>query len=284
MKDLLLSHSYYNDTGSVPAVAIFKGLGSCNCPNNSGGWVARFLPAILLSAALLLSGCVFFTPDGTVTYVEYEVQKGDSLPDIARHFDATPEQILALNKLDGPQDVTVGRVLRIPYRDKSVQRVSATVPVDLHHTIKRDNSSVNMIKLNPGARKYVGHLLWPVHAAQLTSVFGRRWSNFHEGLDLMAEEGSPIFAAHSGTVVYSGDGLSGYGELIVIKGDGLLTVYGHNRRNLVRRGDSVSRGDYIGDVGATGHATGPHVHFETRVATDKGTWAAVDPLAFFPVR
>ena len=74
----------------------------------------------------------------------------------------------------------------------------------------------------------------------------------------------------------------GYGRTVVLKGEGLLTVYAHNSANRVAVGDVVEKGDWIADVGQTGSASGPHVHFETRVQDASGRYAAVDPVVFYP--
>lgn len=85
----------------------------------------------------------------------------------------------------------------------------------------------------------------------------------HKGLDLDGITGDPIFAAHSGVVVYAGTGFTGYGKMILIEYDGTwATLYAHLNRFHVRTGDVVSRGDRIGDMGRTGRATGSHLHFE----------------------
>jgi murein DD-endopeptidase MepM/ murein hydrolase activator NlpD len=87
----------------------------------------------------------------------------------------------------------------------------------------------------------------------------------HEGIDIGAPEGTPIYAAAAGTVIYAG-WESGYGNLTVIDhGNGLATAYGHQSRLAVSSGQTVSRGQLIGNVGSTGHSTGPHLHFEVRV-------------------
>jgi murein DD-endopeptidase MepM/ murein hydrolase activator NlpD len=80
--------------------------------------------------------------------------------------------------------------------------------------------------------------------------------------------------------VYVSEKFGGYGRVVVIKGDHLLTVYAHNSRNRVDVGDVVRKGDWIADVGQTGDASGPHVHFETRILDDSGRYAAVDPFNF----
>ena len=119
-----------------------------------------------------------------------------------------------------------------------------------------------------------GALIWPVNAP-ITSSFGWRWGRMHEGIDLGAAYGSPIAAAAAGTVIYAG-WLGGYGNLTVIDhGRGLSTAYGHQSSIGVSVGQHVEQGETIGNVGSTGHSTGPHLHFEVRV-----NGQAVDPLGY----
>lgn len=91
-------------------------------------------------------------------------------------------------------------------------------------------------------------------------VSGRR--SMHKGLDIASSRGSDILAAGSGVVTYAGYNGS-YGKTIIVShGYGYKTVYAHNNKNLVKVGDSVEKGQLIGEVGNTGKSTGPHVHFE----------------------
>jgi murein DD-endopeptidase MepM/ murein hydrolase activator NlpD len=106
-----------------------------------------------------------------------------------------------------------------------------------------------------------------------------RAGNFHEGIDIRAPRGSPVYAAHSGVVVYADDSWASYGNMIVIKKGEFFTVYGHNDNNHVREGDTVERGEHIADVGMTGDATGPHLHFELRIERNRSLITAVDPLS-----
>ena len=102
----------------------------------------------------------------------------------------------------------------------------------------------------------------------------------HRGIDLAAKPGTPIFAVADGVVVYSDNKQRGYGNLVIIDhGKGVLTVYAHNRRNLVDEGERVRQGARIAEVGNTGRSTGPHLHFELRV---KGK--AVNPLDYLPAK
>jgi murein DD-endopeptidase MepM/ murein hydrolase activator NlpD len=107
-------------------------------------------------------------------------------------------------------------------------------------------------------------LQWPLNG-RLTSGFGRRWGRLHAGIDIAAPKGTPIHAAKAGTVVFAGV-MRGYGNVVIIDhGGGLSTLYGHQSRLGSRRGQKVSQGQVIGFVGSTGHSTGNHCHFETRI-------------------
>jgi len=108
-------------------------------------------------------------------------------------------------------------------------------------------------------------LAWPANGT-LTSGFGYRWGALHAGVDIANNVGTPIRAAKSGTVIVSGYNDGGYGNWIIIDhGGGFSTLYGHMSRLRASEGQSVKQGELIGDMGSTGHSTGPHLHFETRV-------------------
>ncbi|HEY4243134.1 MAG TPA: M23 family metallopeptidase [Kofleriaceae bacterium] len=93
----------------------------------------------------------------------------------------------------------------------------------------------------------------------------RHTSRFHGGTDLRAHYGTPIFAAGDGTVVFAGR-QSGYGNVVYIDhGGGIVTRYGHMQRIGTHKDAIVTAGDRIGQVGSTGRATGPHLHFEVRI-------------------
>lgn len=92
-----------------------------------------------------------------------------------------------------------------------------------------------------------------------------RGGRLHAGIDISAREGTPIRAAADGVVTYSDSTQRGYGNMVLVDhGNGFVTAYAHNRENLVSQGARVARGEVIALVGATGNATGPHVHFEIR--------------------
>lgn len=112
--------------------------------------------------------------------------------------------------------------------------------------------------------------IWPAHG-WLSSAMGARndpftgGSDFHPGLDISADRGSPVYATADGTVQQAGYS-GGYGNLIIVDhGYGLETRYGHLMAFKVKDGDHIKRGDVIGLVGATGRSTGAHLHYEVRV-------------------
>jgi murein DD-endopeptidase MepM/ murein hydrolase activator NlpD len=109
----------------------------------------------------------------------------------------------------------------------------------------------------------------------VSSRFGPRWGVLHPGVDLTAVEGTPYYAAGAGTVIlarYNG----GYGYNVMIQhDDGVVSVYGHSSKLIVKEGQRVQAGDLLGLTGNTGFSTGPHLHFEIRV-----NGKAIEPLAF----
>jgi murein DD-endopeptidase MepM/ murein hydrolase activator NlpD len=125
-------------------------------------------------------------------------------------------------------------------------------------------------------------LLWPVETRTISSAWGPRmrtktirvkdqrkkrirYKGRHKGVDLTAPTGTAVFAAMDGEVVLAGKHKQ-YGNYVVVEhGNGVITLYAHHRLNLVHPGDIVRRGQKIAEVGRTGNATGPHLHFELKV-------------------
>lgn len=128
---------------------------------------------------------------------------------------------------------------------------------------------------------FTGRMGYPARGS-IVSGFGMRVHpaygvvRFHPGIDIACPSGTPVFAAESGTVIISG-WKSGYGQTIAIQHSASIsTLYGHASRLVATQGEHVKRGDLIMYAGATGNATGPHVHFEVRVNGDP-----VNPVPYF---
>ena len=119
---------------------------------------------------------------------------------------------------------------------------------------------------------------WPTNSVTVTSSFGPRGSEHHDGIDLRASSGTPVYAAYDGKVIYAGSKISGYGRMIVLRHDGKLsTIYAHNSKLYVKAGSRIRRGQLISLSGNTGHSSGPHVHFEIREGV-----TAINPLILLP--
>jgi len=118
-----------------------------------------------------------------------------------------------------------------------------------------------------------GRFLWPVKG-KIESPFGAGEGGLHnDGINILAKRGTPVKAAETGVIVYAGNELRGFGNLLLIKhADGWTSAYAHNQKVLVKRGDRVKKGQQISQVGSTGNVSTPQLHFELR----KGS-QAVDP-------
>lgn len=179
------------------------------------------------------------------------------LPELLAGHGVTPLEVARANNIRSLNDLQPGMLLYLP-------------------GIEPTEALERLARVREEELRYI----WPLHG-RITSYFGRRnlgmgTSNFHRGIDVAAPTGTPVHAARSGTVVFSGWSTSGYGYLIRIRHQGGdETWYGHFSRLLVDHGDYVSQGEVIGLVGSTGISTGPHLHFELHEA---GT--AVDPIGY----
>ncbi|MCT0208023.1 M23 family metallopeptidase [Synechococcus sp. CS-1332] len=121
---------------------------------------------------------------------------------------------------------------------------------------------------------------WPTKGV-FTSGYGWRWGRMHKGIDVANNVGTPIMAAKEGQVAFAGWHDGGYGYLVEIAHlDGSRSIYAHNSRLLVTKGEMVSQGQVISQMGSTGRSTGPHLHFEIHPA-GRG---AVNPLQMLPPR
>lgn len=151
---------------------------------------------------------------------------------------------------------------------------------DLAYDEKPKPKNVEIAERDPDAAfderpvtRGTGRFAWPVKG-KIISGFGRRGSGLHnDGINIAADPNAPVKAADSGTVVYAGNELAGYGNLLLVRhANGYVTAYAHNNKILVGRGDKVRQGQTIALVGATGDVDRPQLHFEIR----KGD-RAVDP-------
>jgi murein DD-endopeptidase MepM/ murein hydrolase activator NlpD len=204
----------------------------------------------------------------------HHVAAGENLYRIGLRYGVEPKQIARANGIRDVRLLRVGQRLFIPgvpWGTKVARASVASGPArtpDMREARQRARAT---------ARQQTSlSFSWPVRG-RLSSNFGWRRGRSHEGIDIAAARGTPIFAAESGRVIRSGR-MGGYGRVVIVKHAGSYrTVYAHASRLLVRKGEFVERGQKIAEVGSTGRSTGPHVHFEIRRRE-----SPQNPLGFLP--
>jgi murein DD-endopeptidase MepM/ murein hydrolase activator NlpD len=178
--------------------------------------------------------------------------------------------VVALLTLAAFRAVPAGSAQERPLSQEPTIQAAAALPVVAQEASYPDDSEQSA---SPA-------LVWPAPGI-ITSPFGGRRN--HPGIDINGTTGDPVMAAGKGTVILAGmapAGYSGYGNVVMIDhGGGIATLYAHLSRVDVTMGQAVQQGDLIGAIGATGMATGPHLHFEVRV-NNKPT----DPVPWLPPR
>jgi lipoprotein NlpD len=233
----------------------------------------------------------------------YRVVKGDTLYSIAFRNGVDFRDLARWNGIDSPYTIWPGQELRLsPSRRGAthapVTRHATHVPVAAataaHTTGSSSTVVVPVAGAGAGGPVDPAPVATPVHttgAARSTDGISWRWpadgtliKRFQSGdaipgIELAGRSGDPVRAAADGVVVYSGNGLVGYGELIIIKhNDSFLSAYGHNRKRLVKEGQRVSAGQEIAEMGSTG-ASRDELQFQVRRNGNP-----VDPLNYLPPR
>ena len=189
------------------------------------------------------------------------VRKGDSLYLISEKYDVSIRQLAAVNGLAPPYTIMPGQKLKL--NAGKVSRKPADKPV----------KTTTSTAIPAGTGKISWQ--WPVRGKLITTFQSNKTDR--KGIDIAGNQGKAVKAAASGKVVYSGNGLISYGNLVIIKHNRTyLSAYAHNRKLLVSEGDSVKAGQKIAELGKTG-ADSPRLHFEIRK-----NGKPVNPLKYLP--
>ena len=214
----------------------------------------------------------------------YTVKPGDTLIRIGLDHGQNWRDIILWNNIENPNVIDVGQVLKItpPAVDPS-QEIAIAKPVQLGNisntpdekkiTPPAEQPTVSSVR-NEGSDDSF-QLIWPAQG-QVTSSFD---DSKNKGIDISGKNGDPVLAAADGKVVYSGAGLRGYGNLIIVKhSNTYLTAYAHNQTLLVREDQSVKKGQKIAEMGNS-DSEQVKLHFELR-----RFGKPVDPVKFLPQR
>ncbi len=245
--------------------------------------------AFLLVMVLLLAGCAGDTyapvTDRTADDAassarsgEYRVVRGDTLYSIAFRHDLDHRPLARWNDINEPYTIYPGQVLRLSAPAAGSAARDAAGSTQRREPRRTAASTPEPPAPSPGPARASssspGNWIWPADG-ELVKSFSAD-ADGKQGINISGEDGSAVRASAAGRVVYSGSGLVGYGNLLIIKhGDEYLTAYGYNRELLVSEGDQVGQGDVIARMGRNGGR--PMLHFELR-----RDGQAVDPTGHLP--
>ncbi len=227
------------------------------------------LACVPLAAALAACGSAPVAPG------YYRVERGDTITKIARGHRESVQSIVRWNNLTNPNSIEVGQLLRVVPPGAST---TAGAPIRSNAgTAQAPAGNAAVARAAPEAAAPVNgiSLVWP---AAGKVVHGFDGVDF-KGIDIANTAGTPVVAAAPGTVVYAGNGLRGYGNLLIVKHDAdFLTAYAHNRKLLVKEGEHVAQGQQIAEMGDTDNDR-VALHFELRYGG-----RSIDPSRYLPPR
>ena len=234
------------------------------------------------------------------------VNRGDTLMSIARRNNVPVGELAKANNLDQSARLSLGMKLTVP-GSKSAAVAPAAQPVVAAATVQQvappaatkmaaaggppqaarlAQATTNVAEEKPvveaasvKSSEATGALptfRWPVRGKVITTYGAKTNGKSNDGINLAVPEGTPVKAAEDGVVAYSGNELKGYGNLVLVRhSNGYVTAYAHASELMVKRGDTIKRGQIIAKSGQSGEVGSPQLHFEIR----KGS-SPVDPLQF----
>ena len=252
---------------------------------------------LLMSA---LAGCAYY----------HVVQPGDTLYNLSKEYGVSVQDIQQQNPGIDPYNLQPGDQLKIPRlpnqiaadagqgkakpkADQPKERPKPAANADAPPAPTKDAAKQSQkprtdknTPLSPApaaaaaAPKNQARFIWPVAGGKVTARFGDQEADgvVSHGMEISATDGAPVLAAADGKVILASDQFKGYGNMIVVRhSDNFFTIYSFNKKMLVKKGDDVKRGQQIAEVGQTGRAVTPTLHFQVRIGSK-----AVDPLTYLP--
>lgn len=228
--------------------------------------------AMLLYAGLLIAGCSGSNSSDSGSYsgAVYTVKRGDTLYRISRTTGTSVKDLARLNGISPPYTIEVGQKLKLG--GSKTASAKSTKKSSSKTAAVRPSSSVPQSSWPP-----VGQRCWQWPASGKVVLPYSTAEGGNKGIDISAARGTPVYAAGAGKVVYVGNQLRGYGNLIMIKhGEDYITAYAHNDTMLVNNGQSVKAGQKIATMGST-DAVSVRLHFQIRYRA-----TAIDPQRYLP--
>ncbi|MHA1539138.1 MAG: LysM peptidoglycan-binding domain-containing protein [Alphaproteobacteria bacterium] len=227
------------------------------------------------------------------------VKDGDTLYSIARKYNISTKELIQINNLKPPFFLYTGMVLHLPVtttytvrQDDTIYSISRKFNIDMH-TLVKANKMAKPYRIYKGKKLYIPQVAnlvtkkkgsfftrtkkryfsgktgrifaWPVIGRVLASFGVQGKGKHNDGINISAKEGTAVKASGNGTVLYTGNALGGFGELILLKHKGgWVTAYAHNKTLLVKRGEDIISGQIIARIGESGNVKKPQLHFQIR--------------------
>ena len=232
----------------------------------------------------------------------HKVKPGETGIAIALAYGVKWNRVVEANRLEPPYSLAVGQLVRLPtqqavkamtleeraqaFRLNIDDLITGSEPAAAPTTAPKPaasrpaQSAASTPKPVAEPAAFAGRFVWPLEGRILSGFGPKPGGRYNDGINIKTTTGTAVKAAADGVVAYAGDGIEGFGGLVLLKhGDGWVTAYAHNEELLVARGQNVKRGDTIARAGATGSVDEPQLHFEIR----RGR-TPVDPIKLLPAR
>lgn len=213
--------------------------------------------------------------------IYHEVKQGQTLWSIARAYGVDVQTLVRVNKLSDTTTLYTGQKLyvpgatqqrdiasRCPCRTETAKLSIRSKPLAeiLRHPKRPSVTKATPVPVSISKEAILERMsfIWPVQG-EVARGFEQEATRRHDGIDIVAPQGSLIQATADGEVIFSAWGPGGYGRIVIVQHRvDVVTIYAHNHTNLVQPGQHVRQGDPIATVGQSGRATGNHLHFEVR--------------------
>ena len=302
----VLAHRYHVTPAAILAANGYKGPRTLSpgqsllIPQPAAVGVAAETPpaAVPVAAAAPAATKPVAVAAAPAAAVVHVVNHGDTLHSIAHRYHVSVAELARANNLDAGAKLKFGSRLNVPAKVAAAAPVVATPqPVAAAPaaapklaSAAAPQQTARLAQASPAAEdgapestvkaaEATGALptfRWPVRGKVITSYGAKTNGKSNDGINLAVPEGTPVKAAEDGVVAYAGNELKGYGNLVLVRhANGYVTAYAHASELLVKRGDSIKRGQVIAKSGQSGEVASPQLHFEIRKGSNP-----VDPLQF----
>ncbi|MEE4253952.1 MAG: M23 family metallopeptidase [Desulfuromusa sp.] len=250
------------------------------------------LPGLII-LSLFLSACE--------SGIYHTVRPGQTLYRISRTYAVDENYLARVNGISNPSQISIGTRIFVPGADRVLSvpvvkpkrtvktqpaptKKKAVVSLPKQQTVNKSKPVVTkpqrskQPQISNSKATTVKKLHWPLRGKIVRSFSSQAKAGGGKGIEIAVREGSDVSASEAGKVIYSGDGVNGYGFLVILQHENdLFTVYGFNKKNLVNQGDFVSQGERIALSGIPPSGGKARLHFEVR----KGK-VAVNPILYLP--